>query len=360
MDLRLFSILGFLSLALVVTSATLPSEDYWQSMLPNTQMPKSIRDLLPSASDLTEEKSTAVGVGKGGVNVNTGKGKSGAPTSVNVGRKGVGVSTGKPDGGTNVGVGKGGVSVNTGPKKKPVVVSVDPKSPFVYRYAASEDQLQDNPNVALFFQEKDLQSGTTMNLHFTKTTPGAAFLPSKEADATPFSSTKFSDVLQRFAVVPGSKEAQVMKNTIQECEEPGVQGEDKYCATSLESMVDFSTSKLGTNVQAMSTEMDREETKKQQYTITGVQKKASDKAVVCHAQPYVYAVFYCHATLSTKAYKVSLVGADGTKANAIAVCHTDTSKWNPKHLAFQVLKIKPGTTPVCHFLPEDHVVWVKS
>ncbi|XP_042483430.1 BURP domain protein RD22 isoform X2 [Macadamia integrifolia] len=356
MDLRLLPIVAFLSLALAVTGATLSSEDYWQSVLPNTRMPKSIQDLL--SSDVTEEKSTSVSVGKGGVNVNTGKGKSGAPTGVNVGRKGVGVSTGKPDGKTNVGVGKGGVSVHTGPRKKPVVVNV---SPFIYSYAASEDQLRDDPNVALFFQEKDLHQGTTMNLHFTKTTSGATFLPRKEAETIPFSSNKFSDVLQRFSVVPGSKEAQVMKNTVQECEEPAVQGEDKYCATSLESMVDYSTSKLGTNVQAMSTEVDKEETQKQQYTITaGVKKMSSDKAVVCHDQPYAYAVFYCHSTLTTRAYKVPLVGADGTKVNAIAVCHTDTSKWNPKHLAFQVLKIKPGTTPVCHFLPEDHVVWVQN
>ncbi|WVZ21601.1 hypothetical protein V8G54_008923 [Vigna mungo] len=39
------------------------------------------------------------------------------------------------------------------------------------------------------------------------------------------------------------------------------------------------------------------------------------------------------------------------------VCYTDTSQWNPKHLAFQVLKVKPETVLVRHFLPEDHVVW---
>ncbi|KAJ4958604.1 hypothetical protein NE237_025715 [Protea cynaroides] len=349
MDLHLLPIVGFLSLILVVTTATLPSEDYWQSMLPNTRMPKAIQVLLPYGSDITEEKSTSVGVGKGGVDVNTGNGKSGG-------------GTGK-SGGTNVGVGKGGVSVNTGPNKKPVVVNVKPgPSPFNYIYAASEDQLRDDPNVALFFQEKDLHPGTTMNLHFTKTTTGATFMSRQEAETIPFSSNKFSNILQRFSVKPGSMEAQVMKNTIKECEDPAVLGEEKFCATSLESMVDFSTSKLGTNVQAVSTEVDKEVTQKQKYTIAtrAVKKMGTGKAVVCHGQPYVYAVFYCHSTSSTRAYKVALVGADGTKANAVAVCHTDTAKWNPKHLAFQVLKVKPGTTPVCHFLPEDHVVWVRN
>jgi hypothetical protein len=57
---------------------------------------------------------------------------------------------------------------------------------------------------------------------------------------------------------------------------------------------------------------------------------------------------------------VPLEGVDGNRVKAVAVCHTDTSQWNPKHLAFQVLKVQPGTVPVCHFLPQDHVVWVSK
>jgi hypothetical protein len=306
---------------------------------------------------------TSVDVGKGGVNVNTGKGKpAGGGTHVNVGGKGVGVNTGKPDGkGTNVGVGKGGVSVSTGHKGKPVNVGVTPgKNPFVYQYAATETQIHDDPNVALFFLEKDLQSGTKMNLHFTKNANTETFLPRQVSESIPFSSNKIPEILNRFSVKPGSMEADLMQNTIKECEETGIKGEEKYCATSLESMVDFSTSKLGKRVQAVSTEVGKE-TQMQKYTIApGVKKMAGDKSVVCHKQNYVYAVFYCHSTQTTRAYMVPLEGADGTRAKAVAVCHTDTSAWNPKHLAFQVLKVKPGTVPVCHFLPEDHIVWVSN
>lgn len=149
-----------------------------------------------------------------------------------------------------------------------------------------------------------------------------------------------------------------MKNTIEECEEKVTDGEETYCATSLESMVDFSTSKLGKNVDVVSTVVDRE-TELQKYTMApGVKKLARDKVVVCHKQNYPYAVFYCHETETTKVFFVPLEGANGVRVKAIAVCHTDTSKWNPKHLAFHMLKIKPGTLSVCHFLPEDHVVWV--
>ncbi|GAU21091.1 hypothetical protein TSUD_10080 [Trifolium subterraneum] len=66
----------------------------------------------------TEEKSTSVAVGKGGVNVDAGKTKPGG-TSVNVGKGGVHVDAGKTKpGGTSVNVGKGGVHVNAG-KGKP-------------------------------------------------------------------------------------------------------------------------------------------------------------------------------------------------------------------------------------------------
>ncbi|KAI3977408.1 hypothetical protein MKX01_000321 [Papaver californicum] len=449
MKLHFIPILASLLVVVVVTQcakgsyATHPSELYWQNMLPKTPIPKTVQDLL--RPDFVEEKSTYVGVGKGGVNVdmkkpggsgtsvgvgkggvgvitnkpggsgtsvgvgkggvgvdtnkpggshtsvgvgkggvvvvnrkpggkgtavNVGKGgvhigiqnpKSGSGTTVNVGHKGgVGVDTGKPGGRTKVNVGKGGVSVNTRKKgKRPVTVYVHPgPNPFQYNYAASANQLQDDPNSALFFLEKDLHLGKKMNLQFVKTTSGATLLPRQLAKSIPFSSNKLTDILDQFSVDPSSEEAEVIKDTIRKCEEPTVAKEEKHCATSLESMIDFSTSKLGKNVNALATEINKEETKKQQYVIqSGVKKMNGDHAVVCHGQSYLYAVYFCHATHSSRAYTVPLVGADGTKVKAVAVCHIDTASWNPKHLAFQVLKVKPGTAPICHFLPEDHIVW---
>ncbi|GJZ08397.1 BURP domain protein RD22 [Tanacetum coccineum] len=298
---------------------------------------------------------THVGVGKGGVSVQ-------APgTHVSAGKGGdVSVHTPKPKEEGNcsrVSVGKGGVVVHCHGKKEPVHVRV---SPFYYNYAATEDQLKDDPNVALFFLEKDMHQGNSMNLHFTKTiSPSSTFLPRKVANTIPFSSKKLPELYTRFSIKPNTIESESMKKTINECEDKAMEGEKKYCATSLEDMVDFSTSELGKKVKAVSTDVNtRKITPLQKYTIEGAKKLAANRAVVCHKQKYPYAVFYCHKTTTTKAYAVSLVGEDGTKAKAVAVCHTDTAKWNPKHLAFRVLKVKPGTSPVCHFLPEDHVVWV--
>uniref|UniRef100_A0ACD5VL95 Uncharacterized protein n=1 Tax=Avena sativa TaxID=4498 RepID=A0ACD5VL95_AVESA len=308
---------------------------------------------------------TTVGVGgKGGVDVNVkpGYGKPGG-TTVGVGKGGVGVNVkpgyGKP-GGTTVGVGKGGVGVHVRPRGKPVNVNV---SPFTYNYAATETQVHDDPSAALFFQEKDLHAGKKLDVHFMAT-PGAGekFLPRSEADAIPFSSEKVPEILSRFSVKPDSVEAAEMTQTLKECEATAAKGEKKSCATSLESMVDFATSSLGTShVRAVSTVVGKEGSPKQEYTMTGVKRAAgAEQLVACHAEPYAYAVFACHLTQATRAYTVSMVGRDGTAVEAVAVCHADTAGWNPKHVAFQVLKVKPGTVPVCHFLPQDHVVWTRS
>ncbi|KAL6616003.1 hypothetical protein ACP70R_038273 [Stipagrostis hirtigluma subsp. patula] len=313
---------------------------------------------------------TTVGVGNGGVGVNVkpGYGKpGGAGTNVGVGKGGVGVNvkpgSGKP-GGTTVGVGKGGVGVHVNPGKKPnVPVSV---GPFQYMYAATETQLHDDPNVALFFQEKDLHPGKKLTLQFTNTTgAGAKFLPRGEAEAIPFSTEKVPEILTRFSVRPDSVEAAEMAQTLHDCESPAAKGEKKACATSLESMVDFATSSLGTShVRAVSTVVAGEGSPRQEYTMTGVARTPTgadqQQLVACHAEPYAYAVFACHLTRQTRAYSVSMVGRDGTAVEAVAVCHADTSGWNPKHVAFQVLKVKPGTVPVCHFLPQDHVVWTRT
>ncbi|EXC07323.1 hypothetical protein L484_021231 [Morus notabilis] len=61
-----------------------------------------------------------------------------------------------------------------------------------------------------------------------------------------------------------------------------------------------------------------------------------------------------------KVYKISLGGENGDKVEAVAFCHMDTSHWSRDHVSFRVLRIEPGTFPVCHFFPADHLVWVPT
>ncbi|CAK8570146.1 unnamed protein product [Lathyrus sativus] len=326
-----FHIITFLMLVILATNAeTLPPQLYWKSMLPNTPMPKAITNLLHPSGYWSEEKATWVDVGKGGVDVGV--------------RKGYNEGTGS---GSDVNVGVG-----------------HSDSPFDYLYAASETQLHDKPNVALFFLENDLHHGTKLNLQFIETNLNneAKFLPKQVANSIPFSSNKVEYILNKLNIKKGTKGAQIVKNTISECEEHGIKGEEKSCVTSLESMVDFTATKLGKNVEAVSTEVKKESGELEEYVIAKGVKRLGEKnkAVVCHKENYPYAVFYCHKTDTTKVYSVPLEGVDGNRVKVVAACHTDTSQWNPKHLAFQVLKVQPGTVSICHFLPQDHVVWVSK
>ena len=226
---------------------------------------------------------------------------------------------------------------------------------FNHPNGLSNEKLEGREKIdTTFFIETDLRPGKKMKLHFS-TANGATFLPHQVAKSIPFSSDKLPEIFNRFSVINKSEEAKVIKSTIVTCETKCVDREGGLCATSLESLVDFSVSKLGKNVQVLSTQVPKE-TEKQEYRITGAHRINANKGVVCHKQNYVYAVFYCHEIHDAGTYMVPLVSSDGTKVNAIAACQTDAFVGN----AFNVLKVKPGTVPICHFLDGDSLIWVPS
>ncbi|BFG18854.1 hypothetical protein CerSpe_051280 [Prunus speciosa] len=301
----IFALLSLAAVALANHAAQPAPQFYWNSVLPNTQMPRAISELLHPDST-NEEKSTNIMNALG---------------------------------------------------------NESPTANFFRYYASADNQLH-HKNVAYFFLEKDMRPGAAMNFQFPRNSNTATFLPRESAQSIPFSSNKLSEIFNHFSVKPTSVEAKTIKKTIEECEASGIKGEERYCATSLESMVDFSTSKLRTrNVQAISTEVLEKGATMSMHkytTMPGLKKLAGDKLVVCHKQNYPYAVFLCHTIKQTAAYVLSLKGDDGVKVKAVTICHLDTSEWNPKHLSFQIVKVKPGTIPICHFLPTDHIAWVPN
>jgi hypothetical protein len=134
------------------------------------------------------------------------------------------------------------------------------------------------------------------------------------------------EILNYFALQVNSKEAQVIRYEIGGCDEPNMEGEEKLCATSLESLIDFSVERLGQNVRVLPTDAG----KKQEYTVSAKATMIGDhKAAVCHKMRYPYAAHYCHVIADTEIYEVPLVGADGTKVKAVTVCHLNTSAWSP-------------------------------
>ncbi|GLT50695.1 hypothetical protein SLA2020_241630 [Shorea laevis] len=292
--------------------ASMPAELYWKSVFPNTPMPKSLQDLLRPVN-----KNNFVKL-KNDI---------------------------EPD-----------PNIKWGPPSAEFE-SADLEDAGNHDWKSGSHLTS---SASLFFFESDLHPGRVMKLlEFTRTENEATFLPRAVADSMPFSSNKFSDILKLFSMGPKSVGSKVMKENIENCERESVRGEDKYCATSLESLIDLSVSRLGKKMHILSTEVEKE-TKVEKFTIGKGMKKIGEKEIVCHKLKYPYAVFLCHSLDKTDVYKVPLIGSDGTKVKAIAVCHKDTSTWSPRHWAFQVLKVKPGSVPICHFLAKETIVWVPN
>ncbi|ONI34344.1 hypothetical protein PRUPE_1G476500 [Prunus persica] len=340
----IFAILSLAVVALANHAAQPAPQLYWNSVLPNTQMPRSISELLHPDSTNEENIVNAVGNGKR-------KPEIFPLRNINYVQSHYGVLNRN--------------YVQSHYKKRPPPPENIPfanRKKYALGSPPSDNQLLHYKELAIFFFEKDMRPGATMKFQFPRNSNTATFLPRESAQSIPFSSNKLPEIFNHFSVKPTSVEAKTIKQTIEECEAPGTKGEEKYCATSLESMVDFSTSKLGTrNVEAVSTEVLEKGATMSMHnytTMPGLKKLAGDKVVVCHKENYPYAVFFCHAIKQTAAYVLSLKGDDGEKVKAVTICHLDTSEWNPEHLSFQILNVKPGTVPICHFISTDAIAWV--
>ncbi|GLU02920.1 hypothetical protein SLE2022_201510 [Rubroshorea leprosula] len=224
-----------------------------------------------------------------------------------------------------------------------------------------------DPSVRVFFTLKDLKVGKMIPIYFPRRDPLTYphLLHREQADSIPFSLEDLPYLLQFFSLSEDSSQAKAMKETLRDCEIEAIQGEIKFCATSLESSLDFAQSILGldSHLQMIKTTyISKSSTLFQNYTIFETPKEIpTPRMVACHTLPYPYIVFYCHRLLSeTKVFKVQLVGENGDEVDALAVCHMDTSHFSPNHISFQLLGFKPGTMPVCHFFPDDNLVLVPA
>ncbi|KAK3022025.1 hypothetical protein RJ639_047415 [Escallonia herrerae] len=223
-----------------------------------------------------------------------------------------------------------------------------------------------DPALNVFFNINDLYLGKTMPIYFAIKDPSTSphLIPREEADSIPFSQSQLTHLLKLFSFSEGSPQAKAMEETLRQCEFESTKGETKFCATSLESMLDSVREILGfeTHFKVLTTitHFTKPTTLLQNYTILEVPRDISvPKAVACHTMPYPYAVFYCHCQESqNKLFMISLGGENGDRVDALAICHMDTTQWDRDHAAFRVLGTQPGSAPICHVFPPDNLVWV--
>ncbi|XP_022762237.1 BURP domain-containing protein BNM2A-like [Durio zibethinus] len=222
-----------------------------------------------------------------------------------------------------------------------------------------------DPLVNIFFKIDDLKFGKTMAIYLPTKDLSVSphLLSSEEAKSIPFSSTQLPKLLDFFSFFRDSRQAKAMEYTLKQCELEPPKGEIRFCATSLESMLDFARSVFGSDAQLQvltTTFLKKPTVSLQNYTILRVPKQVpTSRIVACHTLPYPYAVFYCHSQKSeTRLFQVLLGAENGDRVQASAACHMDTSQWDRDHVSFRLLKINPRSSPVCHFFPPDNLVWV--
>ncbi|XP_059291292.1 BURP domain protein RD22-like [Lycium ferocissimum] len=325
MKLQALTILVFAFVA--STHAVISPEVYWKVKLPNTPIPKVITNFLPQSDNIFPELK-----------------QDNTKEKVYYGLSGyIAISWHHPA---------------DSAYERLVLKKVQEKENPIKQ--VTEEKLDDGPLNQYFILEKDLEKGNVISFPSLLNKNEAPFLPRRFAESIPFSMEKFSEILNHFSIDSKSKDAQTIEKSIKLCEEPEVKHkEKKTCVTSLESMVDFGVSVLGTNnILAITSEVEGETQKSQRYTIEQVQQIADGDNMVCHKLNYAYALHYCHVGGNTKTFMVSMVGDNGTKVKALSVCHQDTSFWNPNSFPFAFLKVKPGTTPICHFVQDDQIVFV--
>lgn len=225
--------------------------------------------------------------------------------------------------------------------------------------------LQKDPTLNVYFNLEDLKIGNKIPIYFSlkNTSKSPHLLPRDESDSIPFSLSHLPKILDFFSFPKHSPQAKAMENTLSECEDKPLRGETKFCATSLESMLDSTRGAFGldANFKVLTTNFVSEHSVDlQNYTILEeVEEVVTPRMLACHTMPYPYRVYYCHGQESDhKLFNVKFEGENGERVDAFGVCHMDTSQWDPDHVAFKVVGTWPGAGPVCHFFPAENLIWV--
>ncbi|RLN11708.1 BURP domain-containing protein 10-like [Panicum miliaceum] len=234
----------------------------------------------------------------------------------------------------------------------------------------------------LLYPESDFTTGSKINLYIDRAAASHnAFLRRDVADSIPMSTENFTDIATMASPVSVSM-VRDMWSTLSSCEHPReVVGEQKACATSVESMHKFAASALGTSgggLHAFSTSLDVLEegigspshiykvAVVRAVTAHGANKEASN-TVTCHSMSFPFALFYCHAVNPTRIYEVTLHKDEDDVVpamprmpmvvQALAVCHVNTSGFDPTLNYWMKLGLKPAEASVCHFLTRGDVLW---
>lgn len=215
-----------------------------------------------------------------------------------------------------------------------------------------------------FFREEMLKTGTIMPMpDIRDKMPKRSFLPRVIVSKLPFSTSKLQELKKIFHAADDSRMADMMKDSLSECERAPSRGETKRCVGSVEDMIDFATSVLGRNVVVRTTE-NTEGSKGNIMigSVKGINGGKVTKSVSCHQSLFPYLLYYCHSVPEVRVYEADILDPKSkSKINhGVAICHIDTSAWSPTHGAFIALGSEPGKIEVCHWIFENDMTWTTA
>ncbi|CAN0839557.1 Polygalacturonase 1 beta-like protein 3 [Linum grandiflorum] len=215
-----------------------------------------------------------------------------------------------------------------------------------------------------FFRESMLKEGNVMVMpDIVDRMPERSFLPRTIVSKLPFSSSRVAEVKDIFHAAESSTAAVVIENAVAECERAPSVGETKRCVGSMEDMIDFAVTVLGSDAVVRTTE-NVEGSKREVMigAVKGIDGGRVTKAVSCHQSLYPYLLYYCHSVPKVRVYEAEIVEVESrVKINhGVAICHIDTSAWSSDHGAFVALGYGPGQIEICHWIFENDMTWTSS
>ncbi|XP_043691695.1 polygalacturonase non-catalytic subunit AroGP2-like [Telopea speciosissima] len=186
-----------------------------------------------------------------------------------------------------------------------------------------------------------------------------SFLPRSLASKIPFSFTRMEELKNIFGVVD-EKMSEFIQEALEVCEKSTIPGEPRICATSAEDLIDFIVENLGQSLSIWSTESIEGSYENATIgTVKIIYENLSQPPALCHSQPFIYQVYFCHILPKVKVFAVD-IHAQKKVNHAIMACHYDTSTWDPNHIAFKLNGFGPGLIEVCHWVNENGMIWTKA
>nr|XP_027118644.1 polygalacturonase non-catalytic subunit AroGP2-like [Coffea arabica] len=209
-----------------------------------------------------------------------------------------------------------------------------------------------------FFRMSVLRQGNRVHLsNLEDQFPQRAFLPSQIASKISLVENNLQKIFPQSFINPNTKGN--IETTLLYCNAVALKGEIKSCPKSLEDMIEFSKTTLGTKKLVALTSKSTKGSG-EMLTIGNIKQLNAKRVVSCHEVYLPFATYFCHTVSSTQLYAVDIVKPE-TKVpvnTLLAICHMDTSTWPTNHPAFEILKATPSQGEACHWITKTGLLWV--